>query len=81
MSDVRLKVMFSYGDKIESYADDFSDDASHALGDNPLDVKPEDVLIKVCDKYGYSPELLNLERYLVVRRGRSITVQPRDWKA
>ncbi len=81
MSDMRLKVYFSEGDKEEAYADDFSDDASHALGDNPLDVRPEDVLSKVCNKYGYSSDLLNLERYKVIRRGRVVTVQPKVWKA
>lgn len=81
MSDIRLKVYFSEGDKEEAYADNFSDDASHALGDNPLDVKPEDVLSKMCSRYGYPSDLLNLERYIVVRRGRVITVQPKDWRA
>jgi len=81
MSDVRLRVSFSEGDKEKDYAGDFSDDASHALGKSPLDVSPEDVLGKVCNKYGYSPDLLNLERYKVIRSGRVIIVQPRDWKA
>ena len=81
MSDVRLRVCFSEGDKEKDYAGDFSDDASHALGANPLDVRPEDVLSKICNKYGYSPDLLNSERYMVIRSGRVIAVQPRDWKA
>jgi len=81
MSDVRLRVSFSEGDKEKDYADNFSDDASHALGENPLNVRPEDVLSKMCNKYGYSPDLLNLERYKVIRSGRVIIVQPRDWKA
>jgi len=81
MSDVRLKVSFSDGDKVREACDNFSDEAEFALGDNPLDVSPEDVLSKICDTYQYSPDLLNLERYLVVRRGRSITVQPKNWKA
>ncbi len=81
MSEVRLKVSFSDGDKIKEVCDDFSDEAEYALGDNPLDVSPEDILSKICDTYMYSSDLLNLERYIVKRQGRVIRVQPKDWRA